>query len=94
MEAIFTHHSPQNCSTIRPFQNTIMWGPHEKKKGADRRALLGPVVCHAMIPRGVYIPLRTMVCPLHAMPSTLEARDDSQGGLHPPTNHRVPSTLV
>ena len=45
MEAIFTPHSPQNCSTIRPFPNTTMWGPREKKKGADSRALLGPVVC-------------------------------------------------
>ena len=45
MEVIFTSDSPQNCSTIRPFQNTTMWGPHEKKKEADSRALLGPVVC-------------------------------------------------
>ena len=45
MEAILTPHSPQNCSTIRPFQNTTMWGSHEKQKGADSRALLGPVVC-------------------------------------------------
>ena len=45
MEAIFTRNCPQNYSTIRPCQNTTMWGPHEKKKGADSRALLGPVVC-------------------------------------------------
>ena len=45
MEANFTPHSPQNCSTIRPFQNTTMWVPHEKQKGADSPALLGPVVC-------------------------------------------------
>ena len=45
MEANFTPHSPKNCSTIRPFQNTTMWEPHEKKKGADSRAILGPVVC-------------------------------------------------
>ena len=38
MKAIFTPHSPENCSTIRPFQNTTTWGPHEKKNEADSRA--------------------------------------------------------
>ena len=45
MEAIVTQHGPQSCSTLRPFQNAIMWGPHEKKKRAASRALLGPLVC-------------------------------------------------
>ena len=42
----FSHpQSPQNYSTIHPFQNTTMWIPNEKKKGAGSGALLGPVVC-------------------------------------------------
>ena len=45
MVAIVTHHGPQSCSTLRLFQNTTMWSPREKKKGAHSRALLGPVVC-------------------------------------------------
>ena len=45
MEAIFTPNSPQNSSTLRPFQNTTIWVPHDKKREADSRALLGLVVC-------------------------------------------------
>ena len=45
MEAIVIHQSPQNCSTLRRLQNITMWGPHDKKKGADSEALLGAVVC-------------------------------------------------
>ena len=52
MEAIFTPHGPQNCSTFRPFQNTTMWGPHEKKKQADSQALFGPVVCQKSLSFG------------------------------------------
>ena len=58
MEAILTHHGPKKWSTLRLFQTTTMWDPHEKKSGAASRALSVAVACQNSLSFG---PKSTMI---------------------------------
>ena len=51
---IFTPHPPQHSWTIRPFQNTTMWGPHEKKRGRIVKHFWGlwyAEIAHGLAPK-------------------------------------------